>query len=259
MQGALSSVTGGAEIDVTSASVAPTVRGHLDLQSSVRFLDNSSSNWEWLLSPWSVSLKYTHSFPHFDGPLASPAQQFVSLTSSQHAIVHFNPACLLMLGDVMSFVTTLFGEEDIVPAQGGVEVGGPDGITEAAVGARRHRVSPPSMAEQMALGIELTERLPQRYCIQNHLGVRLWYWPPQDAEGALQPQRHELGAQQSQQLRCKPPVKSFVMEASDGVKARSCCLCDVCVMLCDVCVPRSLCIQKHCNRLRRLRMCHFEK
>jgi hypothetical protein len=153
---------------------------------------------------------------------ASPVQ-FVSVASKQHAITRLNPACLLMVGDVISFAKTLTAPDNEAASgasskdndeDGGG--GGGSGYEGDAAAARTQRGAAPSMAEQMALDKQLTERVPQRYCIQNHLGVRLWYWAP----GQRSPPRHELAAAASQQLRCRPPLADIVMEQDASVKAR---------------------------------------
>lgn len=77
------------------------------------------------------------------------------------------------------------------------------------------------MGEQMALTMALTERMPQRYFIQNNLEVRLWYWAPSKKEWTM-PERgaskQALGVGESQQLRCNPASSTVVMEGADGRK-----------------------------------------
>ena len=257
LQVAVNGVDAGAEVKYMAENAPPTVTTHLTLHPSLRFLDNSSSDWEWLLSPWRVNAEYLFSRPPPNAAITTTASQFISVSSHQHAIMHFNPASLLMVGDVMSFASTLTAaddDEDLPP--GGTPQPGPasgnhgqnsvhqsggiyDPHTRAPQVAayqgdlregyqgdaaqQRERNPAPSMREQMALTMPLTERLPQRYCIQNHLGVRLWYWAPaahdwsQPAGGGS---KHELRANQSQQLRCKPPVQTVLMEPADGSQAR---------------------------------------
>ena len=202
VQGAVSELRGSAEAHFAGPDAPPSVRADLALQTALRYLDNSSSVWELLLAPWRVDVAYSFSAPDFDGALTATTEQTVSVSSAQHAILHVNQASLLMAGDVAAFGAALLAP--------------PDAAAAAAAAAAPRGAAPP-MAEQMGLSCALTERLPQRYYVQNHLGVRLWYWA--GAEG----KRHELPAGRSEQLRCKPPTQSIVIEASDGGKVRWCC------------------------------------
>lgn len=226
MQGAITALEGSAEVDFTSATAPPTARARLSCQSALRYLDNSSSDWEWLLSPWKVSAEYLYTRPRADTAAASatPAQ-FVSISSGQHAILRLSPACLLLCGDVIMFARTLLAEDDADVPNNGVsdtDNGGGGGDVGADMPTGRSRRgrggAAPAMEEQMALHKELTERVPQRYCIQNHLGVRLWYWAP----GEHACPRHELPVNASQQLRFQPPVRSIVME--HGTAGKVCAL-----------------------------------
>lgn len=93
-----------AEIELTQAGVAPTVRAKGSLRSCMRFLDNASSNWEWLLCPWMVTAEYLYARPSQDRVADNAPAQIMSIDSRQNAIVNFTPACLLTIGDVIAYV-----------------------------------------------------------------------------------------------------------------------------------------------------------
>jgi hypothetical protein len=80
---------------------------------------------------------------------------------------------------------------------------------------RYQRPPRPNMREQMALSMKLTERLPQRYCIQNHLGVSCWYWTPTTGPHASM-KKFKLPSGESQQMRCEPHHSQVVMEQTEG-------------------------------------------
>jgi hypothetical protein len=119
----------------------------------------------------------------------------------------------------LSFAGLLSGEDE---SEGLSEftagtVGDATAPVRGAQTLRRQKPPRPRMEEQMALSMPLTERLPQRYCIQNHLGVSVWYWAPSARPHATL-EKHQLAAGQCQQLRCKPVVQQVVMEYPDGVQ-----------------------------------------
>ena len=85
---------------------------------------------------------------------------------------------------------------------------------------RQQRPPRPDMREQMALSMQLTERLPQRYCIQNHLGVSCWYWTPTTGPHVAM-SKHELPPGQSQQMKCEPYRTQVIMEQAEGGRVRA--------------------------------------
>ena len=85
---------------------------------------------------------------------------------------------------------------------------------------RQQRPPRPDMHEQMALSMQLTERLPQRYCIQNHLGVSCWYWTHTTGPHAAMC-KHELPPGQSQQMKCEPHRTQVIMEQAEGGRVRT--------------------------------------
>lgn len=102
MQAALNGLDAKAEIELTQAEAAPTVRAKASVHTCMRFLDNASSNWEWLLCPWMMSAEYLYARPSQDRVADNEPAQIVSIDSRQNAIVHFTPACLLTIGDVIA-------------------------------------------------------------------------------------------------------------------------------------------------------------
>ena len=107
MQAALNGLDAKAEVELTQAGAAPTVRAKAALGTSVRFLDNASSNWEWLLCPWMVSAEYLYARPSQDRLADNEPAQIVSIDSRQNTIVNFTPACLLTIGDVIAYAPAI--------------------------------------------------------------------------------------------------------------------------------------------------------
>jgi hypothetical protein len=239
MQGSISGLQGRASIDVTDEGAPPTVDGRVELRTALRFLDNASSHWEWLLSPWALLGEYRFMQPAQTVASSASSSQSLSVSSPEHAILDFTPACLLVIGDIKSFAQSLLapdGADDMGPL-GGFPFGKPGISPGNAMLAKAERradasfegqgwlmhsqTTAPSMREQMALSVALTERMPQRYCIQNHLGVRLWYWAPSESEWSVpEPgaSKQALGVGESMQLQCKPACRAVVMEGADGSK-----------------------------------------
>jgi hypothetical protein len=207
-----------AEIDRTQDEMPPTVRARGALRTSMRFLDNASSNWEWLLCPWQVSAEYLYARESQDLLADNEPAQIMAINSRQHAIVHFTPACLLTIGDVLAYASALLAQGD-KPDLRAVNANGA-GTSGFIPSQRRPR---PEMKEQMGISIPLTERLPQRYCIQNHLGVNAWYWTPENLPHASM-SKHELPAGASQQMRCKPKLQHVTMELPDGGQVCAICM-----------------------------------
>jgi hypothetical protein len=91
-----------AEVDFTQAGVNPTVRVQGSLRTCMQFLDNASSDWEWMLCPWMVTAEYLYAKPSQDGVADNEPAQIMSIDSKHNAILHFTPACLLTIGDVIA-------------------------------------------------------------------------------------------------------------------------------------------------------------
>lgn len=219
MQGSLSAMQLRAEVDVLQPDATPTVRARGDLRTSMRFLDIASGDWEWLLCPWQFGGEYlyvteTDAKVHSAGS-AEPAQ-IVSIQSRQHAIAHFTAASLLTIGDAIAYGTALMKEE---PDNGVAGSSMPAGSVYAAVLGTGARPTRPCMHEQMALSMPLTHRMPQRYCIQNHLGINVWYWRPAPGPHATL-SKFRLTPGQSHQMQCEPHQEHIIFSQNDGVQVR---------------------------------------
>lgn len=102
--------------------------------------------------------------------------QSLFLSSKQHMLASFNPACLLTLGDLLAFGRSLM--QSSKPDRSNA----PD-AEDSGHRRRSKRPMVPDMQLQMGLSKKLTERKPQRYQVQNQTGMALWYW----AEMSIQP------------------------------------------------------------------------
>lgn len=204
-----------AEVDILRPDAPPTVRGRGDLRTSMRFLDIASGDWEWLVCPWQVNGEYlyvTASVPKGHSAISTEPAQIMAIHSRQHAITHFTAASLLTVGDAVTYATALMKDET---ETSGSSV--PAGSVYAAVLGSSVRPTRPSMDEQMALSMPLTERMPQRYCIQNHLGVNVWYWRPAPGPHATL-SKFKLTPGQSHQMLCEPHQERIIFSQTDGVQ-----------------------------------------
>eukprot|EP00892_Ulva_mutabilis_P007162 jgi/Ulvmu1/4818/UM020_0103.1 len=220
LQGSITSMQVRAEVNVLRPDDRPTVRVRGDLRTSMRFLDIASGDWQWLLCPWQMEAEYlyvTAAQAQMHPSTSNEPAQIVYLQSRQHAIAHFTAASLLTVGDALAYGTSLMAEEDSDPAANGAPANNmPAGSVYAAVLGAATRPMRPSMDEQMALTVPLMERMPQRYCIQNHLGLDVWYWRPAPGPHASL-MKHKLAPGQSQQMLCKPHPQQVTMAQSDGL------------------------------------------
>lgn len=223
LQGSLSSMRVRAEVDVLRPDEPPTVRVRGNLRTSMRFLDIASGDWQWLLCPWQLEAEYlyvTAVQAQMHSSNSNEPAQIVYLQSRQHAITHFTAASLLTVGDVVAYANTLLVEEVSDTSNGAPVNSMPAGSVYAAVLGTATRPTRPSMDEQMALSVPLMERMPQRYCIQNHLGLNVWYWRPAPGPSVTL-NKYKLGPGQSQQMLCKPQPQQVIMAQSDGVQVCS--------------------------------------
>lgn len=221
LQGSVSSMQVRAEVDVLRPDAPPTLRGRGDLCTSMRFLDIASGDWQWLLCPWQVGGEYlyvTAAEAQMHSSVSNEPAQIISVESRQHAISHFTAASLLTIGDAIAYSTALMaGEGSDTSSNGGPAHNTSTGSMHAAVAGATTRPIRPSMEEQMALSAPLMERVPQRYCIQNHLGVNVWYWQPGPGPHATL-SKHKLDPGQSQQMQCKPRQENVIMAQNDGLQ-----------------------------------------
>lgn len=220
MQGALSCMQLQAEVDVLRPDAPPTVRARVDLRTSMRFLDIASGDWEWLLCPWQVGGEYLYvaaTPPHSNGTAKTSPAQIMSVQSRQHAVTHFTPASLLTAGDAVAYGNALMKEEQDNGGSGGSGGGKPVGSVYAAVLGVDAPPARPSMDEQMALSMPLTERMPQRYCIQNHLGANIWYWRPAPGPHASL-SKYKLTPGQTHQMLCEPHLERVIFAQNDGLQ-----------------------------------------
>ena len=220
MQGALSCMQLQAEVDVLRPDAPPTVRARVDLRTSMRFLDIASGDWEWLLCPWQVGGEYLYvaaTDPHSNGTAKTAPAQIMSVQSRQHAVTHFTAASLLTAGDAFAYGNALMKEEQDNGGAGGSGGSKPAGSVYAAVLGVDAPPTRPSMDEQMALSLPLTERMPQRYCIQNHLGASMWYWRPAPGPHASL-SKYKLTPGQSHQMLCEPHSERVIFAQNDGLQ-----------------------------------------
>eukprot|EP00951_Prasinocladus_malaysianus_P018063 scaffold143435_cov43-Prasinocladus_malaysianus.AAC.1 len=92
----------------------------------------------------------------------------MSINSGEQLETTFNPALMLSVGDILTFVKDA---SEILPSRA------PPNLVKW-YGRNRPQVpvEAPAMEEQLALGKPLTARVPQKYLIQNYTGVSITYW-----------------------------------------------------------------------------------